>query len=193
MMGARSTRHGRYPLSAENHERAVDCERPLRTLHAPAPPTTENHEGVAAFANSQDAPHGYPPKTARGCATRVQNSHGATTRAIRHARNPQRVRRATWKFARRRNESDSTRKPRRVFAGAVENSHNAATRTIRHAQSPQTVRRQSDSTCTIPAAGSPATLKIHTAPQRERFDTRDPRRGFAGDVENSRGATARAM
>ena len=72
----------------------------------------------------------------RSCKT---NSHGATARALRHARSPQRVHRAQDKFARRHSESASTR--------------------------------------TISAEGSPRSRQIRTAPQRERFDTRDLRRG----------------
>ena len=75
----------------------------------------------------------------RGFAKVKTNSHGATARALRHARSPQRVRRAQDKFARRHSESASTR--------------------------------------TIPAEGSSGSRQIRTAPQRERFDTHDLRRG----------------
>ena len=99
-------------------------------------------------------------KTARGFAIHVQNLHGATTGAIRRARNPQRVR----------------------------CSHGATTGAIRHARSPQRVRcscgkfarchNGSHSTRTIPAKGSTRVFKIRTAPQRERSDTHDPLKGF---------------
>ena len=75
----------------------------------------------------------------RGFAALKTNSHGATARALRHARSPQRVHRAQDKFARRHSESASTR--------------------------------------TIPAEGSSGSRPIRTAPQRERFDTHDLRRG----------------
>ena len=91
----------------------------------------------------------------RGFAKVKTNSHGATARALRHARSPQRVRRAQDKFARRHSESDPTR--------------------------------------TIPAEGSSGSRQIRTAPQRERFDTHDLRRGFAALKTNSHGATARAL
>ena len=91
----------------------------------------------------------------RGFAALKTNSHGATARALRHARSPQRVHRAQDKFARRHSESASTR--------------------------------------TISAEGSPRSRQIRTAPQRERFDTHDPRRGFIGLKTNSHGATARAL
>ena len=91
----------------------------------------------------------------RGFAKVKTNSHGATARALRHARSPQRVRRAQDKFARRHSESASTR--------------------------------------TIPAEGSSGSRQIRTAPQRERFDTHDLRRGFAALKTNSHGATARAL
>ena len=91
----------------------------------------------------------------RGFIGLKTNSHGATARALRHARSPQRVRRAQDKFARRHSESASTR--------------------------------------TIPAEGSSGSRQIRTAPQRERFDTHDPRRGFIGLKTNSHGATARAL
>ena len=91
----------------------------------------------------------------RGFIGLKTNSHGATARALRHARSPQRVHRAQDKFARRHSESASTR--------------------------------------TISAEGSPRSRQIRTAPQRERFDTHDPRRGFIGLKTNSHGATARAL
>ena len=91
----------------------------------------------------------------RGFIGLKTNSHGATARALRHARSPQRARRAQDKFARRHSESASTR--------------------------------------TIPAEGSSGSRQIRTAPQRERFDTHDPRRGFIGLKTNSHGATARAL
>ena len=74
---------------------------------------------------------------------------------------------------------------RRGFVGDV---HGAAARALRHARSPQRVRRprrkfarrhsESAPTRTIPAEGSSASFDIRTAPQRERADTHDPRRGF---------------
>ena len=45
----------------------------------------------------------------RGFAKVKTNSHGATARALRHARSPQRVRQGQDKFARRHSESASTR------------------------------------------------------------------------------------
>ena len=56
-------------------------------------------------------------------------------------------------------------------------------------------RRHSESASTrrISAEGSPRSRQIRTAPQRERFDTHDPRRGFIGLKTNSHGATARAL
>ena len=91
----------------------------------------------------------------RGFAATKTDSRGATARALRHSRSPQRVRRAQDKFARRHSESASTR--------------------------------------TISAEGSPRSRQIRTAPQRERFDTHDLRRGFAALKTNSHGAAARAL
>ena len=91
----------------------------------------------------------------RGFAKVKTNSHGATARALRHARSPQRVRQGQDKFARRHSESASTR--------------------------------------TISAEGSPRSRQIRTAPQRERFDTHDLRRGLVALKTNSHGATARAL
>ena len=91
----------------------------------------------------------------RGFAELKPNSHGATARALRHARSPQKVRRAQDKLARRHSESASTR--------------------------------------TIFAEGSPSARHIRAAPQRERFDTHDLRRGFAELETQSHGATARAL
>ena len=164
----------------------------------------------------------------RGFAKVKTNSHGATARALRHARSPQRVRQGQDKFARRHSESASTRtisaegSPRsrqirtapqrerfdthdlrRGFAKVKTNSHGATARALRHARSPQRVRQGQDkfawrhsesaSTRTISAEGSPRSRQIRTAPQRERFDTHDLRRGFAKVKTNSHGATARAL
>ena len=66
---------------------------------------------------------------------------------------------------------------------------------------------ESDPTRPIPAEGSPASSRMGTAPQRERSDTPDPRRGFAGErsdtpnprrgfageLKDSHGTTARAL
>ena len=138
----------------------------------------------------------------RGFAELKTNSHGATARALRHARSPQRVRRVPDTFARRHSESASTRTisaegspssrhmrtaPQRV-AELKTHSHGATARALRHAQSPQRVRRAQDtfarrhsesaSTRTISAEGLPSSRQVRTAPQRERFDTHDLRKGF---------------
>ena len=148
----------------------------------------------------------------RGFIGLKTNSHGATARALRRARSPQRVRRDQDRFARRHSESASTRTIpaegssgsrqirtapqrerfdthdlRRGFAALKTNSHGATARALRHARSPQRVHRAQDkfarrhsesaSTRTIPAEGSSGSRQIRTAPQRERFDTHDLRRG----------------
>ena len=53
--------------------------------------------------------------------------------------------------------------------------------------------QQSDPTRTILAEGTSGSRQIRTAPQQERFDTQDLRRGFAKVKTNSHGATARAL
>ena len=103
------------------------------------------------------------PRT--GFAGELKDSHGTTARAIRHARSPQRVRRRAQGFARHHSES-------------------APTRPIPAEGSPA-----SDPTRPIPAEGSPASSRIRTAPQRERSDTPDPRRGFIGELKDSHGTT----
>ena len=115
-------------------------------------------EGSSASVQIRTAPQRERSDThdpRRGFVGQCANSHGATARAIRHARSPQRVRRPACRFARRHSESAPTR--------------------------------------TIPAEGSSASVQIRTAPQRERSDTHDPRRGFVGQCANSHGATARAL
>ena len=114
----------------------------------------------------------------RGFIGLKTDARGATARAIRHARSPQRVHRAQDKFARRHSESASTRTPQRVRQGQDKFAR-------RHSESA--------STRTISAEGSPRPRQMRTAPQRERFDTHDPRRGFIGLRTNSHGATARAL
>ena len=105
----------------------------------------------------------------RGFIGLKTDAHGATARAIRHARSPQRARRDQDKFARRHSESASTRRIsaegsprsrqirtapqrerfdtqdlRRGFAKVKINSHGATARALRHAGSPQRVRRDQD-------------------------------------------------
>ena len=100
-------------------------------------------------------------------------------------------------------ERSDTPDPRRGFAGELKDGHGTTARAIRHARSPQRVRRraqswarhhsESDPTRPIPAEGSPASSRMGTAPQRERSDTPDPRRGFIVQFAVSRGTTARAI
>ena len=154
----------------------------------------------------------------RGLESEFQNSHGATTGAMRHARSPQRVRIRVSKFARRHNESDATRTipaegsnpsfkirtaPQRERCDAHDPRRGCAPGAIRRARNPQRFRRRRDqsarrhkgshSTRTIPAEGSQFSFEICTAPQRERFDTHDPRRGSESEIQNSHGATKGAM
>ena len=86
---------------------------------------------------------------------------------------------------------------------ALKDGHGTTARAIRHARSPQRVRRraqgwarhhsESDPTRPIPAEGSPASSRMGRAPQRERSDTPDPRRGFIVQFAVSHGTTARAL
>ena len=116
---------------------------------------------------------------------------GATARALRHAQSPQRACRAQDTFARRSSESASTGT---ISAESSPRSrhirmHGATARALRHARFPQRVRRAQDtfarrhsksaSTGTISAEGSPSSRHIRAAPQQERFDRHDLRRGFA--------------
>ena len=154
-----------------------------RTLHAPALPRAKNNEMVVdSKPTSQDAPcasTGARQKHREGSQSVLRlrmapqrerfnmhesrrgfdgefcDSHGAATRAFQHARNPQRVRRRVLRFARRHNESVSTRMK-------------------------------------LPECWQ-TSFGIRTAPQLERFDTHETRRGLADDVENSHGATTRAI
>ena len=96
---------------------------------------------------------------------------------------------------------------RRKFVGHVSNSHGATARALGHAGSLQRVRRElfkfarrhSEGALTraILAEGWLGTLR--TAPQRERFEARDPCRGFIGhctrarNVENDRGLSRSRM
>ena len=102
----------------------------------------------------------------RGFAELKTNS----ARVLQHAGSPQGVRREQDKFARRNSESVLTR---RISAEGSPSS-----RQIRVA---------------ISTEGSPRARQIRTAPQRERFDTQDLRRGFAESKTTSHGATARAF
>ena len=98
-----------------------------------------------------------------------------------------------------------TRNLRRGFVGHVTNSHGATARALGHAGSLQRVRRalfkfarrhcEGALTRAILAEGWLGTLRTRTAPQRERFEAREPCRGFIGhctharNVVNDRGLT----
>ena len=102
-------------------------------------------------------------------------------------------------------ERSDTPDARTEFAGELKDSHGTTARALRHARSPQRVHRRaqgfarhhtegspaSDPTRPIPAECSPASSRIRTAPQRERSDTPDPRRGFIGELKDSHGTTQR--
>ena len=114
------------------------------------------------------------------------------------------MREGTSHLARCHSESASTRTNlRRGFAELKTHSHGTTARALRQARSPQRVRRaqetfarrhsESASRHTISAEGSPSSRHIRAAPQRERFDTHDLRRGFAELETHSHGATARAL
>ena len=100
-------------------------------------------------------------------------------------------------------ERSDTPDPRRGFAGELNHGHGTTARAIRHARSPQRVRRraqgwarhhsESDPTRPIPAEGSSFSSQFRAAPQRERSDTPDPRRGFAGELKDGHGTTAKAI
>ena len=103
----------------------------------------------------------------KGFAGEVENAHGATTRALRHARSPQRVRTAPQR------ERFDTHYPRKGSSRELQKSHGATARALRHARSSQRVRRrtlkcawrhsESASTRTKPAEGCiPPTPAKHT-------------------------------
>ena len=181
---------------------------------APQRERFDTHDLRRGFIGLKTDAHGATARAIRHARSpqRVHRAQDATARALRHAGSPQRVRQGQDKFARRHSESASTRTisaegsprsrqirtapqrerfdthgPRRGFIGLKTNSHGATARALRHARSPQRVRRAQDkfarrhsesaSTRTIPAEGSSGSRQIRTAPQRERFDTHDLRRG----------------
>ena len=96
-----------------------------------------------------------------------------------------------------------TRNPRRGFIGHFTNLHGATARALGRAGSLQRVhralakfaRRRSEGALTraILAEGSAGTLRICTAPQRERLGAQDHCRGFTGHLPNSHGVAARAL
>ena len=127
--------------------------------------------------------------SAEGLPSAIHIRAGATARALPRAQSPRKVSRARDTFA-----------PQRRVAVLKKHLHGATARALRRAESPQRVRRAQDtfardsaSTRTISAEVSPSSRHICTAPQRERFDTHDLRRGFAELKTNSHGATARAL
>ena len=116
------------------------------------------------------------PDPCRGFIGPRQDGRGTTARALRHARS--------------------------LYFGELKDAHGTTARALRHARSPQRVHRstagwarhhsESAPTRPIPVEGSSASSRMRTAPQRERSDTPDPRRGFIGPRQDGRGTTARA-
>ena len=108
------TRHAPVPRGVENYERVVDREQNSedapRASAARGQKPREGRRSRTDFARRSTRQRGRPPKTARGFAIHVQNSHGATTGAIRRMRNPQRVRRRRKRFAvQKQNSEDAPR------------------------------------------------------------------------------------
>ena len=182
--------------------------RQMRT--APQRERSDMHDPRRGFIGLKTNSHGATARALRhaGSPQRVRqgqdkfarhHSESASTRTISAEGSP---RSRQIRTAPQRERFD-THDPRRGFIGLKTNSHGATARALRHARSPQRVRRAQDkfarrhsesaSTRTIPAEGSSGSRQIRTAPQRERFDTHDPRRGFIGLKTNSHGATARAL
>ena len=133
------------------------------------------------------------------------NSHGATARALRHARSPQRVRRAQATLARRHSESASTRTisaegspssrqvrmaPQRERVG----THNLRRGFAEFAESKSSSHGATvsgASTRRISTEGLARARQTCTAPQQERFDANNLRRGLA--ETNLHSAAARAL
>ena len=161
----RAIRHARSPQRARRRAQGF-----ARHHSESAPTHPIPAEGSSASSRIRTAPHRSPQRVRR--------------RAIRHARSPQRVRRRAQGFARHHSESAPTRPiPAGVHRRAeLKDSH--GTTPIPAEGSPA-----SDPTRPIPAEGSPASSRIRTAPQRERSDTPDPRRGFIGELKDSHGTT----
>ena len=118
------------------------------------------------------------------------HSHGATAGALRHARSPQRVSWSQNTFVRRQSESASRRSAR--VAGPEALLHGATATALRHSGSPKrflraqhafarrhnkSASRRSGHICTAAHPESLSLRRFCTAPQRQRFDTRDLRKG----------------
>ena len=113
----------------------------------------------------------------RGFTATKTDSHGATARAIRHARSPQRVHRDQDRFARRRSESDPTRT---ILAEGSPRPRQMRTAPQRERSDTHDPRKWFTATKTDSqgaTARAPSSRQTRTAPQRERSDTHDPRRG----------------
>ena len=176
----------------------------LRPLHAPAAPPTQNNEKVVdseenskdaqnsetvvdSEKNSKDLPRDHTRKTAVDNEKNSQNAPCGSAATCEKQREGRR-------FQKNLQDAGHPPKTARGFAIRVKNSCGATTRASQHAPNPQKVRRralecarhhsESDSTRTEPAEGSPATLKIRTAPQQERFDTHETHKGLANDFAN---------
>ena len=182
--------------------------RQMRT--APQRERSDTHDPRRGFIGLKTNSHGAAARALRraGSPQRVRqgqdkfarrHSESASTRTISAEGSP---RPRQMRTAPQRERFD-THDPRRGFIGLKTNSHGATARALRHARSPQRVRRAQDkfarrhsesaSTRTISAEGSPRSRQMRTAPQRERFDTHDLRRGFIGLKTDAHGATARAL
>ena len=117
-------------------------------------------------------------------AAGARTSHGEAARVLRHARSPQRVRRAQDTFARRHSEStisaEGSPSSRHIRLAPQQERFNTDYLSSRHIR-------------TAPQQKPASSGFICTAPQRQRFDTHDLRKGFAELGTHSLGATARAL
>ena len=193
----RSTRQRREgPLTTR---RSSIANRILRTLHAPAPRGAENNEKVVhCEQKSEDAPRasaarGRKPREGRrsrtefsGCSTRQRREGPKTTRGSSIANRSPRMLHAPA-----RGSSIANRILRTLHAPALQTAENHE-RVVTFANSQNALhasagarRKQRD--------GSQFASKIRTAPQRERFDAHETRRGFAGDETDSHGASTGAI
>ena len=172
--------------------------------------TTRQLPNTASQAKKTEKPNGATARALRhaGSPQRVRREQDAFARRHSESASTRRISAEGSPRARHirtapQRERFDTQDLRKGFTTSRTNSHGTTARALRHAQSPQRVRRAQDtfarrhsesaSTRTISTEGSPSSRHIRTAPQRERLDTHNLRRGFAELKTSSHGATARAL
>ena len=143
----------RAPSSRQTRT-APQPERYFDVKHARSPQRVARTKQIRT-APQRERSDTHDPR--RGFTATKTDSHGATARAVRHARCPQRVHRDQDRFARLHSD--------RGFTATKTDSHGTTARAIRLARSPQRVHRDQDRFARLHSECDPT----RTIPERGEF------------------------